>query len=162
LHARLALVLLAQRLVDGRLWNPHLKSEMWGTRPSLPPASGLGSMTHHFSGSLRRPINPTMPTPRHAPQPVSPTMSAPCSIWMRGWPRYRKRNINPISKTARLANRLRVCMRPLWGGIHTRSYCDRNAAFVSRPAGGPLPPLFRRSVAGLSQKGSNLNIRKIS
>ena len=92
-------------------------------QPSLPPASGLGrKMTHHFSGILRRPINPTMPTPRHAPQPISPTMSAPCSIWMRGWPRDRKRNINPISKTARPANRLRVCMRPPRGSIQARSY----------------------------------------
>jgi hypothetical protein len=40
-------------------------------------------------------------------RPIRPTMSEPCNISIRGWPKYLERDISPISKTAIPANRLR-------------------------------------------------------
>jgi hypothetical protein len=56
--------------------------------------------------TLNRPNSPAMPIPMHAPQAMSPTMSAPCSLWTRGWIRYQKSSIIPSNATIKLLHRL--------------------------------------------------------
>lgn len=63
-----------------------------------------------YSPILSRLNSPAMPSPMQAPQPVSPTMSAPCNIWMRGWVKYQTSIATANIKRLKPAFRLLFCI----------------------------------------------------
>ncbi len=59
--------------------------------------------------TLSLPSSPTKATPKHAPEAMSPRISAPCSASTRGLLRLEKNDINPNSTRTRPT--IRLCTR---------------------------------------------------
>jgi hypothetical protein len=93
-----------------RLFLGELRTSNFAEKENQPGAASTTPPNYSFR-SLSRPSSPAKPMPKHAPQAMSPTMSAPCNIWTRGLLKFESNTIVPISASIRPVNRLDFRMR---------------------------------------------------